>query len=121
MTQPNEQTKIIERDIARLADDHTKLNERFDRHLEIYSMNGKELAKLTAAVTSLRESFEKRNDQVDAEQINQWIDIKKNREDGHQMALTINTLVTRTAAWAALGSSIASTVAVFIVMKVLGG
>ena len=43
---PNNQTKIIERDLDRLA-------LRFDRHLEIYAQNGKELAGVKASVDAL--------------------------------------------------------------------
>lgn len=46
-TQHKEQTNILERDLARLAD-------RFDRHLEIYAQNGKELTALKQEVSSLR-------------------------------------------------------------------
>lgn len=39
------QTRIIERDIERLAN-------RFDRHLEIYAQNNKELAALKSSIES---------------------------------------------------------------------
>lgn len=58
MTKPNEQTKIIERDLQKLADDHRKLGERFDRHLEIYAQNGKELVALRTTMMESHKNFE---------------------------------------------------------------
>lgn len=48
----NVQTRIIERDLEKLSD-------RFDRHLEIYASNGKELAGLKIAVSTLDNSIGK--------------------------------------------------------------
>jgi predicted phage tail protein len=64
MEQANAQTKIIERDIARLAEDHAKLNQRFDRHLEIYSQNGKELAALKTKVENLDKAVQAKCDEI---------------------------------------------------------
>lgn len=47
---PNAQTKILERDISNIGD-------RFDRHLEIYSQNGKELAALKTTVELARDDM----------------------------------------------------------------
>lgn len=54
----NEQTRIIERDIASLSLDHKKLNERFDRHLEIYAQNGKELVALRTQMVESHKGFD---------------------------------------------------------------
>lgn len=64
MEPANAQTRIIERDIARLAEDHTKLNLRFDRHLEIYAANGKELAALKTKVDTLDKSIHEKCDEI---------------------------------------------------------
>jgi len=42
-----EQTRVLERDI-------TSLNNRFDRHLEIYAKNGKELANVKEEVREVK-------------------------------------------------------------------
>lgn len=72
MTQPNDQTKILERDIANLSKKVDSQCERFDRHLEIYAQNGKELAalktevknnheRLTSAIVTLTKAIEKQD------------------------------------------------------------
>lgn len=52
MVEANAQTQIIEKDIARLRDSMSEQSARFDRHLEIYAQNGKELAALKQEVRS---------------------------------------------------------------------
>ena len=120
MEKANAQTLIIERDIARLADDHVKLTTRFDRHLEIYAQNGKELAKLTSAVESLKETFEKRNVFLDNDQANQWKEIKTGAQEIQENKLAINSIGLKVAMWAGLGSTVGSAVVVAMTLQVFG-
>lgn len=119
MTEPNAQTKIIERDIARLADDHQKLNERFDRHLEIYAQNGKELSalkvevgQLVNVIKNMEYSHGKNND-------NQWVEIKQNTSDINTIKIEIGKLGVKIGMWAALGATASSSVVVFLMEKIL--
>ena len=41
------------------------LEKRFDRHLEIYANNGKEMSRLAAAVERMEERSDKRDERVD--------------------------------------------------------
>lgn len=111
MTQPNEQTKIIEKDIARLAEDHQKLNERFDRHLEIYAQNGKELAALKSSVDNLRLAVEKQESRVHESLANIWVQTRKNTDDISETNVTVGKLIVRVSLIAAFASTLASSVA----------
>lgn len=42
-----------------MTDDNYRLQERFDRHLEIYAQNGKELAALKSEVKSSNENLQR--------------------------------------------------------------
>ena len=85
----NQQTKIIERDLE-------KLNSRFDRHLEIYATNGKELASLRTSVESLRNLIQSESNQTN----NQEIRIRS-------IETGMEKLKTQVGLYAALGSSAA--------------
>lgn len=115
----NAQTQIIERDIARLADDHAKLNQRFDRHLEIYAQNGKELSalkvevgQLVNAIKDMELSHGKNND-------NQWLEIKQNTADINTLKIEIGKMGVKIGAWAALFSAASSAIVVFLVERIL--
>lgn len=119
MEQATEQTKIIGRDIAKVAQDQMRLAKRFDRHLEIYAQNGKELSKLTSSIDALKNSFENRNTYIDNDQTKQWLDIKAMEKETHTLALSVNTIISKTALWSGVGSAIASAVAVAMVLTLL--
>jgi len=104
MTEPNAQTQIIERDLA-------KLSERFDRHLEIYATNGRELAALKAAVDALRNSFEKQENR-DKENLSQiWTQTKQNTNDISGINVAIGKLMVRVSLIAAVAATVASSAA----------
>ena len=117
--QANAQTKILERDINQLHETQKHTNERLDRHLEIYAQNGKELSRLATSVDNLRETYEKRNSTIDIEQANQWREIRSHDKLMQEQAISINTIATKTALWATLGSTAASAIVVFLIMQVL--
>jgi len=119
MTQANVQTQIIERDIARLAEDHTKLNERFDRHLEIYAQNGKELASLKSEVEQLVKATNNSNYDRNENNEKQWREINQNRDDISTLKVEIGKLGVKVGMWAALGATASSTVVMFIMENVL--
>lgn len=52
------QTKILERDIERLERKQDEANSRFDRHLEIYAQNGKELVRLREVMAESHKGFD---------------------------------------------------------------
>lgn len=104
MVEPNAQTQIIERDLS-------KLQERFDRHLEIYAQNGKELAALKQAVDALSKVIERQStrDKEDFGAI--WQQTKQNTHDISDINVTLGKLMVRVSLIAAVASSIASTAA----------
>lgn len=104
MEKANQQTQIIERDL-------NKLGERFDRHLEIYAQNGKELSALKASVDALRTSIEKqeRRDHENLDKI--WVQTKKNTNDISDVNVTLGKLMVRVSLIAAVASTFASSVA----------
>jgi hypothetical protein len=119
MERANEQTQIIERDIARLREDHVGLNARFDRHLEIYAQNKQELAALknevshlTSAIQSMDRSQTKNND-------NQWTEIKTNTKDIGDIKIELGKVGVRVGAYAAISSAIVSGVVLTILETVL--
>lgn len=119
MPDPNAQTLILEKDIRALGDRISENVHRLDRHLEIYSQNGKELAALKSAVASLEKALD--NKFVKAE--NEHIDIRKHNTlcDARITALEINVskLAMKIGIYASLGSAAASSVVVFLVVKLL--
>ena len=119
MEQANGQTKLIERDIARLAEDHTKLNERFDRHLEIYAQNGKELASLKVSVDNLIKSIASNDKSYDVTNSNQWNEIKQNTHDINTVKIELGKMGVKIGMWAAVGATASSAVVVFLMEKTL--
>lgn len=107
----NEQTKIIERDLEKLA-------ARFDRHLEIYAQNGKELAALKSSVDSLRLWLERESSELDTNNVAQWKQIKINTDNISNIQIELGKLGVKIAAFAAIGATAASTIVVFGMEKV---
>lgn len=93
----NTQTKIIERDLDRLGD-------RFDRHLEIYAQNGKELAALKSEVYSLK-------DMISA------ATTIHNHQDGRitKLEIDMGRLAAKVGIYASIGSTIGASIVVFLV------
>lgn len=108
MAAANEQTKIIERDIARLADDHRKLNERFDRHLEIYAQNGKELAALKVSVDQLSKTVAVHTANTMEAHDKQLKRSETNATRITQLEIDVSKLAAKVAVYAAVASAIAS-------------
>ena len=112
MTEPNAQTQIIERDL-------NKLSVRFDRHLEIYASNGKELAALKASVDALRNAFEKQENR-DKDSINNiWVQTKQNTDDIQVVNVTLGKLMVRVSLIAAVASTFASSIASIVLSNLL--
>ena len=100
MEEANIQTKIIERDLQKLGD-------RFDRHLEIYAQNGKELSGVKASL----ENHNKTADRITERLLDHETRINANE-------INIAKLAVRVAGYAAVASAVASAVAVTIVESV---
>lgn len=115
----NAQTQIIERDIARLADDHARLNERFDRHLEIYAANGKELAALKSEVQNLIGVVNKTDSSQTKNNDNQWVEIKQNTSDISIMKTELGKMGVKVGMFAATAATISSSVVGFIMQTLL--
>lgn len=107
MEQANAQTQIIERDLQKLSD-------RFDRHLEIYAQNGRELSALKASVDSLRSSIEKQEVREDNNMNNIWLQTKQNTSDIQVINVTLGKLMVRVSLISAVASTFASLIASFI-------
>lgn len=103
-TAANAQTRLIERDLALLS-------QRFDRHLEIYAQNGKELAGVKVAVDNLRTTIEQRNTHYEGDQGDLRLEFKEHAAKLNTLELDVSKIATRVAAFATAGSAIASTVA----------
>ena len=97
----NLQTQIIERDVQ-------KVNERLDRHLEIYAQNGKELAALKQSVDSLEKTITKESSSNSKDQSNQWGEIRKNNHDISEIKVVLSGLVSKITVFASFGSFIAA-------------
>ena len=98
----NIQTQIIERDLS-------KLGERFDRHLEIYAQNGKELASLKQSVDNLNNTFERHFTNNGVDQSNQWKEIDQNRKDIADINVNLARSATKLAIFASIGATVGST------------
>lgn len=92
----NTQTKIIERDLDRLGD-------RFDRHLEIYAQNGKELASLKSEVRSLQDMIKA------ATGIHNHQDERITR-----LEIDMGKLAAKIGIYASIGSTVGASVVVFL-------
>lgn len=112
MTEANAQTQIIERDLS-------KLGERFDRHLEIYAQNGKELAGLKAAVENLSHTMERMNNTTVQDQANQWAKIDANDKAVRALEINVSQLAIKVGLYATIGSTAASAAVVFLLERIL--
>lgn len=108
----NYQTQIIEKDL-------NKLGERFDRHLEIYAQNGKELASLKTSVEGLRTAIYDKFDELKEYQNNQAIQIKDNSTDIKEVEINVSKLAVKLASFAAIASAVASSIVVVFVQNIL--
>lgn len=99
--QHTEQTRLLERDI-------NTISTRFDRHLEIYAANGKELAALKQEVASARDDL-RRNSET----------LHDLSEDNTSLKLAVNGLVVKASIYSAVGTSILVTIAVYFIEKLL--
>lgn len=100
-TEANAQTRIIERDL-------TNLGQRFDRHLEIYAQNGKELAGVKVSLDNLRSTIEQRQAQYEANLANSKEDAKDYSEKVNSLEIDISKIGTKVAMLATIGSAAAS-------------
>jgi hypothetical protein len=119
MQPPSEQTLILERDIKAMSDRINDNVHRLDRHLEIYAQNGKELAALKVAVSSLDSSIRERHSQQDVVHSSLQKDCDKNSEDIVTLQIGVSQIAVKTGIYATLGSAVASAVVVYMVMKIL--
>lgn len=118
MAEANAQTQILEKDIARVREDLEGLSHRFDRHLEIYAQNGKELASLKSEVSQLVSAIQNMEVSHTKNNDNQWIEIKQNTSDINTMKIELGKMGVRIGVGAAIGSTLASSLAVFIIEKI---
>lgn len=102
-TAANAQTRIIERDL-------TALSNRFDRHLEIYAQNGKELAGVKVAVDNLRTTIEQRHVQYENNQQANKVETREYTDKMNALEIDLSKLGTKVAMFATFGSAVASTV-----------
>ena len=108
MARANEQTQIIERDIQLLRGEQEKLNGRFDRHLEIYASNGKELAALKTEISHLRTAIERTtNEDARRDEKVSVIEVEQSR------------VITKVGVVSGIGATAASTVVTFMLLQVL--
>lgn len=119
MERANAQTKIIENDIALLRQDHKELNARFDRHLEIYAQNGKELAALKTEMYNLVTLVTNAKISHDKSDENQWIEINQSKKDIVGIKVKQVKMEVRIAAFSAIGATAASAIVVFAMEKLL--
>jgi len=112
--QPNEQTKIIERDIQRLREDQTANAARFDRHLEIYAQNKQELYGVKNNLENLNKMLKDSQDHVAKDQSNQWDAIKAITEAQTDIRVQLGSIATKIAFFATVGSAVASAAVAFI-------
>lgn len=104
MEKANAQTQIIERDLYKLA-------ERFDRHLEIYAQNGKELAALKSSVESLRSVIERQEIREKDNLSSIWSQTKQNTSDISEINVTLGKIMVRVSLIAGTASTVASSIA----------
>lgn len=115
----NTQTKIIERDLSRLE-------VRFDRHLEIYAQNGKELVALKTAVINLENSIRElktlidgRFQVLDKEIDNLWTAVKENDKRADQLELKQQALAIKVCLFSAVGSTALTSLVVYIIERII--
>ena len=108
----NVQTQIIERDLE-------KLNTRFDRHLEIYAQNGKELASLKSEVHNLTNAIKSMDISNGKNNDNQWVQIKTNTDDISTLKVEIGKIGTKVGIWAGGIASVASA-GVGLIVELIG-
>jgi hypothetical protein len=108
----NFQTRIIERDIEAIGKRMDKQDSRFDRHLEIYAQNGKELTavkmsidSLTSAIAEVKKSSERHEEGISENRIN--------------IAKIKVTVAIYAAVASFFASAVASSIAVFFVERIL--
>lgn len=106
----NVQTQIIERDLS-------KLGERFDRHLEIYATNGKELAALKQSVDGLHHTFERHFSNNNVDQKKQWEKIETNEKDIADIHVSLARSATMLAVYASIGAAVGSTLLGLLINK----
>jgi len=107
----NTQTQIIERDLE-------KLGNRFDRHLEIYAQNGKELMGLKTSVDGLRNTFERHFENNNQDQKKQWDNIKENSNNIQSMEVKVAKIAIQAGIFSALGSAAATAVVIIAINKI---
>lgn len=119
MPDANAQTLILEKDLRNLGDRISENVHRLDRHLEIYSQNGKELAALKQAVASLEKTIDTKFLKSDAEHstfVDRFIKIDERVND---IEVNVSKLAMKIGIYASVGSAGASAVVVYLLMKVL--
>jgi hypothetical protein len=119
MQPASDQTLILERDIKAMSDRINDNVHRLDRHLEVYSQNGKELAGLKVAVNSLERSINERHNGHDAIHADMKRDIDSSTSEINLLKISVSQIAVKTGIYATLGSAVASAVVVYMVMKVL--
>lgn len=107
----NTQTQIIERDLE-------KLGTRFDRHLEIYAQNGKELSGLKTSVDGLRSAFERHFENNGHDQKEQWAHIKLNSQNIQSMEIKVAKIAIQAGIFSALGSAAATGLVVIAINRI---
>lgn len=112
MEKANAQTQIIERDLS-------KLSQRFDRHLEIYAQNGKELAALKSSVDALARMTERNNDVLRLDQSNQWSEIRDGQSRLNTIEINISKMAVKIGLFASLGSAATSGIVLFLIERIL--
>lgn len=118
MVEANAQTQILEKDIARVRQDLEGLAHRFDRHLEIYAQNGKELASLKSEVAQLVNVIREMDMSHGKNNDSQWIEIKHNANEINTLKIEISKIGVKVGMWAAGASAFASGLAVLVIEKI---
>lgn len=108
----NFQTAIIEKDLD-------KLSTRFDRHLEIYAQNGKELAALKASVDGLKAYIEQQHSRDSGEAERIWTQTKKNTNDISDIKVALGKVLVKVAAISSIAASISASIAAIVVERFL--
>jgi citrate synthase len=119
MQPPSDQTLILERDIKAMSDRINDNVHRLDRHLEIYAQNGKELAALKVAVSSLSDTIKERHSQQDAVHTSLQKDCDQNTTDIVALQISVSQIAVKTGIYATLGSAAASGIVMYMLTKVL--
>ena len=119
MEAPNQQTQILERDIKSMSDRISENVHRLDRHLEVYAQNGRELAALKSAVASLEKALDNKFTTMEGEHTefkahNTACDLRITT-----MEINVSKLATKIGLYATVGSAGASSIVVFLLMKLM--